>query len=203
MKKDISLIDLIDYLTVGAVEVLKKIGKLVNNKNSHDIVYIFTKVLITFCVIALLDIPFTLIKGIGVVLIYTIGDTFRQALSTCWGFVVYLSYFLLSIVLFLKVFDSILKDKELNLIEQNRRKDVHAKKKVFLPIISFLKVCLIILTIPLFLLLMLILIIIGMNICLIVKGYGIFSTLFMIVGVFIMILSTLLMIINIKNGGNK
>ena len=43
MKKDVSLIDLIDYLTAGAVEVLKKIGKLVNNKNSHDIVYIFTK----------------------------------------------------------------------------------------------------------------------------------------------------------------
>ncbi len=203
MKKDVSLIDLIDYLTAGAVEVLKKIGKLVNNKNSHDIVYIFTKILITFCVIALLDIPFTLIKEFGVVLIYTIGNTFRQLLSTCWSFIVYLSYFLLSVILFLKVFDSILKDKELNLIEQNRRKDVHAKKKVFLPIISFLKVCLIILTIPLFLLLILILIIMGMNICLIVNGYGMFSTLFMIVGVFIMILSALLMIINIKNGGNK
>ena len=74
---------------------------------------------------------------------------------------------------------------------------------MFLPIISFLKVCLIILTIPLFLLLILILIIMGMNICLIVNGYGMFSTLFMIVGVFIMILSALLMIINIKNGGNK
>jgi hypothetical protein len=89
----------------------------------------------------------------------------------------------------LKVFNSIFKDKELNLIEQNRRKDAHMKKKVFLPIIDLLKACVIILVIPLVLVLMLILIGIGMSICALVNGFGLFSIVFIMVGLFFFLLA--------------
>lgn len=203
MKKEMSLVDLIDRLTVGAVEVLKKIGKLVNNKNSHDMVFIFTKVIVTLIVIALLNIPFTIVKDLGIVLIYEIGNTFRYLLSVSWALIVYLSYFILGVILFLKVFNSILKDKELNLIEQNRRKDVHMKKKVFLPIIGFLKAVVVILNIPLVITLMLLFVVIGMSICLIVNGYGLFGLLLILIGLFIMILSAVLILLNIRKGGNE
>ena len=203
MKKEMSLVDLVDYLTVGAVEVLKKIGKLVNNKNSHDVVFIFTKVIVTLLVIAFLNIPFTIIKDLGIVLIYEVGSTFRYLLSIGWTIIIYLSYFILGVILFLKVFNSILKDKELNLIEQNRRKDVHMKKKVFLPIIGFLKAGVVVLTIPLVIALILILIVIGMSICLLVNGFGLFSLLIMLIGLFVMILSAVLMLLNIRKGDNE
>ena len=203
MKKEISLINLVDYLTVGAVEILKKIGKLVNNKNSHDVVFIFAKVIVTLLVIAFLNIPFTIIKDLGIVLIYEVGNTFRYLLSLSWTLIIYLAYFLVGVILFLRVFTNVLKDKELNLIEQNRRKDVHLKKKVFLPIIDLLKAGVVILTIPMVIVLALILIGFGMNICLFVNGLGLFSLLFMLIGLFVMILSAVLMILNIRKGGNE
>ena len=203
MKKEFSLIDLVDHLTIRAVKVLKKIGKLVNNKNSHDMVFIFTKVIVTLLVIAILNIPFTIIKDLGVVLIYEIGSTFRYLLSVSWTAIVYLSYFILGVILFLKVFNSILKDKELNLIEQNRRKDAHMKKKVFLPIIGFLKAIVVVGSIPLVIVLLLLLITTGMSICLIVNGYGMFGLLFILVGLFVMVLSAVLMLLNIRRGGNE
>ena len=203
MKKEMSLINVVDYLTVGAVEILKKIGKLVNNKNSHDVVFIFTKIIVTFLLIAFLNIPFMIIKDLGIVLIYEVGNTFRYLLSISWSLIVYLSYFLSGLVLFLKVFDSILKDKELNLIEQNRRKDVHVKKKVFLPIIDLVKAGIVILTLPLILILAVILISIGMALALLINTYGLFSLLFMLVWLFIMVLSAALMLFRIIKGGKK
>lgn len=203
MKKEMSLINIVDYLTVGAVEILKKIGKLVNNKNSHDVVFIFTKIIVTFLLIAFLNIPFMIIKDLGIVLIYEVGNTFRYLLSISWSLIIYLSYFLSGLVLFLKVFDSILKDKELNLIEQNRRKDAHVKKKVFLPIIDLVKAGIVILTLPLILVLAVILISVGMAVALLINTNGLFSLLFMLVGLFIMVLSATLMLFRIIKGGKK
>ena len=203
MKKEISLINLVDYLTEGAVKILKKIGKLVNSKNSHDIVFIFTKVIVTLLVIAFLNIPFTIIKDLGIILIYEVGNTFRYLLSISWSMIIYLSYFLLGIVVLLKVFKTILKDKELNLIEQNRRKDTHVKKKVFVPIIELLKLSIVILSIPLFIAVAIILMAIGMSLCLIVNGYGLFCLLFMLVGLLIMISSAILLLFNIRKEGNE
>lgn len=203
MKNDKSLLELIDYLTVGLVQVLKKIGKLVNNKNSHDIVFIFTKIIVTFILIALLNIPFTILKELGISLIYYSGGSLRYLLSIGWIIIVYLSYFIVGFTVFLKVFNSILKDKELNLIEENRRKDSHAKKKVFLPIIKVIKACMIILTIPIIVVLAAILIFLGMNVCLFVNGYNLFFLLFVLVGLFIMVLAAVLMIFDIASGGNK
>lgn len=203
MNKEFSLINLIDYFTEGAVKILKKVGKLVNNKNSHDVVFIFTKIIVTLLLIAFLNIPFTIIKDLGVVLIYSVGNTFRYLLSISWSMIIYLSYFLLGIVLFLKVFKTILKDKELNLIEQNRRKDARVKKKVFVPIIELLKAGIVILSIPLFVAVAIVLMAIGMSLCLILNGYGLFCLLFMLVGLLIMISSAILLLFNIRKEGNE
>lgn len=203
MNKEFSLINLIDYFTEGAVKILKKVGKLVNNKNSHDTVFIFTKIIIALLLIAFLNIPFTIIKDLGIVLIYSVGNTFRYLLSISWSMIIYLSYFLLGIVVLLKVFKTILKDKELNLIEQNRRKDTHVKKKVFVPIIELLKAGIVILSIPLFVAVAIVLMAIGMSLCLILKGYGLFCLLFMLAGLLIMISSAILLLFNIRKEGNE
>ena len=203
MNKEFSLINLIDYFTEGAVKILKKVGKLVNNKNSHDTGFIFTKIIIALLLIAFLNIPFTIIKDLGIVLIYSVGNTFRYLLSISWSMIIYLSYFLLGIVVLLKVFKTILKDKELNLIEQNRRKDTHVKKKVFVPIIELLKAGIVILSIPLFVAVAIVLMAIGMSLCLILKGYGLFCLLFMLAGLLIMISSAILLLFNIRKEGNE
>lgn len=203
MNKEFSLVNLIDYFTEGAVKILKKVGKLVNNKNSHDMVFIFTKIVVTLLLIAFLNIPFTIIKDLGIVLIYSVGNTFRYLLSISWSMIIYLSYFLLGIVVLLKVFKTILKDKELNLIEQNRRKDARVKKKVFVPIIELLKAGIVILAIPLFVAVAIVLMAIGMSLCLILNGYGLFCLLFMLVGLLIMISSVILLLFNIRKEGNE
>ena len=82
----------------------------------------------------------------------------------------------------LKVFKSILTNKELNLYEENRRKDTRVKNKLFLPIISFLKACLIILKIPAIICMGCIFVLIGMNISLFVNGYALFSPFVMFIG---------------------
>lgn len=201
--KDFSLVNIVNYVTEFLVSILKKIGKMVNNKNSHDIVFIFTKVLVTILLIALLDLPFSVFKELGCIIIYKVGSVFRQFLCSIWTFIVYFSYFITGLVLLLKVFDEIFKNKELNIIEENRRKDAVAKKKVFLPIISAIRTIIFIITIPIMLCLLIILLLIVNNLMFIINGYGLISVLISLIGIFVMLLTTLILIINIAKGEKK
>ena len=76
-----SLINLIDYLSEKVTNFLKKAGRLAANKNKKDSVLIATKIVVTIIVLAVLSIPFSLVKEIGVMLIYKVGASLRAFLS--------------------------------------------------------------------------------------------------------------------------
>ena len=109
MEKVKNLINLIELATDKTVIYLKKIGKLVNNKNTHDTVYIFTQIIITMLIIAILRIPFQIFNELGTFIIYAVGNTFRGVLSFSWELILELSYLMFSLFLLLKIFRNILK----------------------------------------------------------------------------------------------
>lgn len=202
----ISLINVIDYLSEKVTTFLKKAGRLAASKNKKDSILIATKIVVTIIVLAILSIPFSLIKEIGVILIYKVGASLRAFLSVAWTFMLDLSYLLFCLIVISKVLSSILENKELNLIEENRRKDTRLKKNIFLPIIKFVKICSIIAAIPLVLIIFAIMIMIGMNIALVTHGYYLFSTFLILIG-FATILGTAVLLIldvmTLKNGSKK
>ena len=94
-----SLINLIDYLSEKVTNFLKKAGRLAANKNKKDSVLIATKIVVTIIVLAVLSIPFSLVKEIGVMLIYKVGASLRAFLSFAWAFMLDLSYLILELLL--------------------------------------------------------------------------------------------------------
>ena len=202
-KKENVLISLIDFVTDKTIDFFKKLGRLATLKNSHDTVYIFTKIVITLIILAIINIPISLLDELGRAIIYSYGTTFRHILSTTWSLILMIAYLLFSLMVLLKVFDEMLKDKELNFVETNRKKDEHVKKSIFNPIIKLFKVCLAILIIPLVMFILAIFVIMGMNLYLTVYGYGFISLFLILIGLLIMILSVILVIVKIIKGGNK
>ena len=203
MKKEKSFLDIIDFLTDKVFFGLNWLSKMVRGKNTKDTIYIFTKIIVTFLFLSMLNFAFYILKSVGVDAIYLIGSTFRSILSDCLLIVLNLIYIILCFIILLKVFSSILDNKELNLIEQDRKKDTKMKKKVFLPIISILRTCLYISVIPIVVLMGMIFIMIGMNISLLTHGYLLISPFFMYAGILIMLYTALLVIFDIVNGRDK
>ena len=182
MEDDKFVLGAIDFLTEKCVKFFKWIGKTSTGKNTKDTVFIVTKVSITIILLALLEIPFAVLNSMGVALIYLVGSTFRSILSTSLDLVLKISYIIICLMVLLKVFKSILSNKELNIFEENRRKDTRVKNKLFLPIISFLRTCLIILKIPVIICMGCIFVLIGMNLSLFVNGYVLFSPFIIFIG---------------------
>lgn len=204
--KKTSLIDLIDYLSKKIIYFLKKVGRLAASKDRKDSILMVTKIIVTIIMLAFLNIPFLCVKEIGVVLIYKIGASLRTVLSLLWSFILGLSYIVFCLVIIAKVLSSILEDKELNIIEENRRKDTKLKKNIFVPIINFMKACCVISTLPLIFMVFAIMIGLGMNIAFITHGYYIFSTFFILIGFAIILIASIIMIIdvmNLKKGSKK
>lgn len=201
-----SLINLIDYLSEKVTNFLKKAGRLAANKNKKDSVLIATKIVVTIIVLAVLSIPFSLVKEIGVMLVYKVGASLRAFLSFAWAFMLDLSYLIFCLTVISKVLSSILEDKELNLIEENRRKDTRLKKNIFLPIIKVVRICSIIAAVPLVLIIFAIMIMIGMNIALVTHGYYLFSTFLILIGFSIILGTAVLLILDVmtlKKGSKK
>lgn len=203
MEKVKNLINLIELTTEKSVVYLKKIGKMVNNKNTHDTVYIFTQIIITLLFIAILRVPFEIIRELGTFIIYFVGNTFRGVLSFSWELILELSYLLFSLFLLLKIFKNIMKNKELNFIENDRRKDSRIKKKIFNPIINVVIVCLDLLSVPFIFMIFGVLILLGMDLALLVNGYIMVGLTFVLVGILIMLSSVVFTINYITRGGSK
>lgn len=203
MKKEKSFLDIVDFCTDKVFMALNWLSKMIRGKNTKDTVYIFTKVVVTFLVLFALNFLFGILKYCGVNLVYLIGSTFRSILSDCLVFVLNMTYIILCFIVLLKTFSSILDNKELNLIEQDRKKDTKIKKKIFLPIISVLNMCLYICVIPIVFLMGIILIMVGMNISLLVHGYTLISPFFMYAGLLVMLYTALCVIFDIINGRDK
>ncbi|MDD6879605.1 MAG: hypothetical protein PUD59_05220 [bacterium] len=196
-----NIMNCIDLFTDKLTNILKKIGKNISNRKTHDTVYIFNKIIVTLAFLFIAKIAFDLIGIIGHNAIYLTGKTFRGILDIILNITINLSYFIFCFLVLLKVFESIFKNKELNLIENDRRKDTKLKKKMFSPIIDIIKSILEILTIPFILVIVICSIALGMNFALLVHGYLIFGPILIFIGLGIMCLSVVLLIKHIVRGG--
>ena len=203
MKKEKSFLDIINICTDKVFMGLNWLSKMVRGKNTKDTIYIFTKIIVTFLLLMALNVAFSILKYCGVNLIYLIGSTFRSILSDCLIMVLNITYIILCFIILLKTFSSILNNKELNLIEKDRKKDTKVKKKIFTPIISILRTCLYISVIPIIFFMGIIFIMIGMNISLLVHGYTLISPFFMYAGILVMLYTALRVIFDIVNGRDK
>ena len=201
--KEFSLVNIIDFGTDKLLLLIKKLNKLITSKISHDTIYIFSKIIITFTLLWLIKIPFDILQQIGVAAIYTVGSTFRHILSTCLYGCFSLAYLMLCFIILLKVIKGIFSDKELNFIEKNRRKDAKVKAAVFNPLIKVIKICLILLLIPLFVIAILMLIALGMAIALLVYSHPLYGLFPAIIGFLVMIISVILTVTHIVNDGNE
>jgi len=166
-------------------------------------VYIFTEIIITLLIIALLKIPFNIINDLGIYIIYEVGNSFRSILAFSWSLILGISYFIFGLFILLEIFRNIMKNKELNLIEDDRRKDSRIKKKVFNPIIDIVIAFLDLLTVPFVFGILGMLVLLGMNIALLVNGYILVSAFFILLGLLIMLLSVVFAINKITRGGKK
>lgn len=200
MKKDDKIINLIDIMTEKLLTFFKKIGKLTSNKNSHDTIKIFTKIIVALILLMVMRIPFLCLQEIGRLFVYTIGTTFRSILTGTWNYFMKISYLIFAFVILLKVINQMFYDKELNFIEQDRKKDSKVKKKIFNPIITIIKIGMIILTIILCVVALILLIMLITSIFLLMKNAGLLSIIFIILGLLIMIMSGIMLIIKIIGG---
>lgn len=201
-KNNFSLLNFIDFITEKSLIYVKKAGKMISSKTKHDTVYIFSKIIITIIVLALLKIPFDLLKEIGVLLIYNIGSSFRNILSICLKSILDISYLILTLIVFLKVFESIWKNKEINFSENNRKKDRKIKDNVFEPLVKFVKIFLDLCLIPLVIIIVFLFLIIAINIYYLINGYSLISLFFICFGLILMILSVVLIVTKIIKGGS-
>ena len=203
MKKEKSFLDIIDFCTDKVFEGLNWISKMIRGKNTKDTIYIFTKIIVTFLVLFVLNFAFGILKYLGVNLVYLIGSTFRSILSDCLVIILNMTYIILCFVVLLKSFSSIFNNKELNLIEKDRKQDTKVKKKVFTPIISTLRVCLYICLVPIISLMGIIFVLIGMNFSLLFHGYTLISPFFMYAGILVMLYTALRVLLDIIDGRDK
>ena len=200
-EKKLTAIDYIDKATEFVLGIIKKCAKLSNSKKTHDTVFIFSKIIITVIIISIMYIPFDIFNDLGRILIYTFGSTFRTFFSMSWSSIIYISYWVISLIILLQVLNSILKNKELNFIEDNRRKDTALKKKIFTPIINLLNIFLYLSVIPFIVLCAFILVLLGALVALLVNGYLLFSGFIILIGILIMAVSFILAIIKLTTGG--
>lgn len=184
-KNTFILTDLIDFLTDKALTILKKVGKLITNEKSHDAMEMCIKVIIMILIILILKIPVDLIGRLGVVIIYKIGTIFRYYLSVGWIALTIYSYYILSLVLIYKVFKDIFENKELNIIEMDRKKDKKIKKDFFIPILRVIRAIIIAMLFPIFIIIVLLFSGLGASIALLVNKTYLISLFIVIIGLII------------------
>lgn len=195
-----NIMSCIDFLAEKLIEIIKKLGKYISNKNTHDTIYIFAKILVSILFVYISSIIFDFVDIIGRNIVFLVGVSFRNFLSSLLHITVRITYYIFCFIVLLTVFRSILKDKELNFIEDNRRKDTILKKKVLNPIIELIKAILNILTIPASLVIIFCMIALGMNLSFLTHGYMLIGTIFVFLGLGIMCLSAILAIKHVIRG---
>lgn len=193
-KNNFFLTDWIEYLTDVVLNFFKKFGRMISNKKSHDVTEISIKIIILIFLLLILKIPVDIISKLGIYIIYKFGTILREYLSIGWSFFINYSYILLSVIFTYKVFKDILTNKELNILEYDRKKDKEVKQKVFNPVLKTIRILIYILMIPLYFTLAFLFMIIGMSSALVVDGSYLISLFIMALGLILSIVSIILLI---------
>lgn len=194
---------LLDFVTNLFINAIKKINKFLTDKKKNVIVRFIIRIAFCLLMLAILEIPFIIVEKIGVGILYLLGITFKDYLSVIWINVIDYVYILFSlIVLFRVIYDmSKRKDYKIEIKESNNAND-----NLYYVINTGLKVLIAVSLIPLILMGLMLFAVLGMLICFITNGVFILGPIIMVIGLLIMIISSLSYIYDIvffDKGGNK
>ena len=154
-------------------------------------------------ILAILKIPFIVLGTLGEGIIYLLGTTFREILSCIWTSTVSYTYYILSLIVLVKVIYDMSKRKEYKLeIKGSSKKG----NNLYYAIQVILKIIIAISLIPLLLTDLMLFGIVGMLICFLTHGIIIIGPMIMVIGLIIMItisLSYISDIVFFDKGGDK
>lgn len=91
----------INYLGDGLDNLMDSL----NNKSGKDIVKFLIEIIIIIFIIALLKIPFTMVKNLAYNIFYELGSPLNHIFRTIWFFITDISYIIVSIVFFIKMLE--------------------------------------------------------------------------------------------------
>ena len=111
-----------------ASKVLHTIDKLIDTlskKSPKEIVKFVIEILILLAIIGLLHIPVAMLVSLGKDVFYILSSPLNRIFFTIWRFVLEFAYFILAIILFIRIFDA----RYLKNVEVRKEKKVESSKQ--------------------------------------------------------------------------
>lgn len=202
-EKKYSINFILDSVTEIIVTAIKKINKYLTNKSKSIIVKSIIRIALCLILLGFLEIPFLIVGKIGEGIIYLLTSTFKEVFSSIWISAINYSYLIFSLIILFKVVTEMSKRKEYKFEVKESTK---IGENIYYAFNTILKVMIYISLIPLCLIGLLLFAILGMFICLITHGIFIIGPILTVVGLIIIITSSLSYIYDIvesDKGGNK
>ncbi|MBQ7136368.1 MAG: hypothetical protein IJO43_00125 [Bacilli bacterium] len=193
-----NLSSILDFLTNKIVIVIKKINKVLTDKKKSTTIRAIIRIVLCVLILGVLEVPFFLLGKIGEIAVYLISPPFKEEISVTLISIIDYSYLLFSLITFFKVLLDMSQNKEYKLeIKDNNLYEI---------ICTVLKVLISLSLIPLILMIVLLFLILGMLICLMTHNMMIIGPIIIVIGLIIVILTTLSYIYDIvfsNERGNK
>jgi len=216
--------NIINRVTNWLVTLFHKFIKVVSDKKNEDTLYLIFKVIVILLFIWICKMPFMIIEHIGYLIfeIFPLGT--GEALIEIWEFLVEAGYLIFAIIFLITAIKKLINNDESIKDKKVEKKKEHPKKeemsssinkepiknvennntktaKTFLsPFLTMLKVFVVILTIPLALIIIALFLALGIMIVFLFNEIYLISLFFIVIGLIIISISTLLLIYRLLFG---
>ncbi len=144
-----NIFNLVEIITHALSRIVNDLGKYVTKKENENKVFVVLKLLLIFFAIAILKVPFVAIKMFGVFLIYLVGTTFRELLSSTWIHVVNYTYVLISLNFLYVSVKKLIKTEEYLAFYQDDNKKIKMMKNIGSKAVAVLRMILYFALLPL------------------------------------------------------
>lgn len=192
MKKDsskkFSFVTLLDFITNAFVEFIKIVNKYLKDKSKNVVVRIIIRILCCSLLLAILKIPFMVVGLLGEGIIYLLGTTFFSTWTLTWRGIVSYAYYLTCLVIFVKMVYDMSKRKDYKITVKSSPK---MGGNIYYAVGVILKLIVVVSIIPLVLVLLLLFAFLGMLLCLLTHGLVLVGPFVMVIGIIVMITSSL------------
>ena len=186
--------EFLDKSTNGIYKWLNKISEKITSGKYSVAIKTIIRIVLLIIIYWLIGILFNAFKYLGIVLIYLIGVSGRNIISTFWTITVELTYALFVIVTLYRLIIDYKKSSKDKLIFKNKKKDDEVKEKFFSGTITFVKILSFVILIPLFIIDIGSIYIFGLLFGFLNKGIQLVSLFTLVFGIIIFITSLIFLI---------
>lgn len=191
--KKFSFVTLLDFITNAFVEFIKLVNQYLKDKSKNVAVRIIIRILCCLLLLAILKIPFMVVGLLGEGIIYLLGTTFFATWSLTWTGIVGYAYYLTCLVIFVKMVYDMSQRKDYKITVKSSKK---VGENIYYAVGVILKLIVVVSIIPLALVLLLLFAFLGMLLCLLTHGLVLVGPFVMVIGIIVMITSSLSYITN-------